>query len=91
MLIAKNPRLYGFRELQPMAPYAYEYFSVPGGTDLFQLAKHLKVSKEKLRTLNPELVHGFVPSFVNNHRIRIPKGSTTHVSQFIRSQLKKNL
>ncbi|MCB0361682.1 MAG: murein transglycosylase, partial [Bdellovibrionales bacterium] len=91
MLIAKNPRLYGFSELQPMSPYTYEYFSVPGGTDLFQLARHLKVGKKELKILNPELVHGFVPSFVKSHRIRIPKGTTTHVSRFVRIQAKKNL
>lgn len=91
MLIAKNPQLYGFREIQPMSPYSYEYFSVPGGTDLFQLAKFIGVKKEDLRIINPELVHGFIPSFVGNHRIRIPKGTTTHVSEYVRGQLQKNL
>ncbi len=91
MLIAKNPQLYGFNRLQPMSPYRYEYFSAPGGTDLYQLARFLKINKEELKKLNPELVHGFIPSFINSHRIRIPKGQLTQASQFVRNQLQKNL
>ena len=87
LIIAKAPGLYGFRNLNPQAPVKYEYFHVPGGTDLFNLAGYLKMNTKNLRYLNPELVHGFVPGFVKSHRIRIPKGSTTKVSNYVRKLL----
>jgi len=87
MLIAKAPRLYGFHELKLQPPYAFEYFHVPGGTDLYNLANYLGLNSAQLTRLNPELVKGFVPASVNSHKIRIPKGLTPKVSQFIRAQL----
>lgn len=87
MLIAKAPGLYGFNDIKPQEPYKFEYFQVPGGTDLFSLAAYLNVSGEKLSKLNPELVKGFVPSHVQSHKIRIPIGLTANASQYIRSQL----
>lgn len=87
ILISKAPRLYGFKDLNPLSPYQYEYMSVPGGTDLYSLANYIGVTKKKLKSLNPELKMGFIPGFINSHRIRIPKGYQTKVSQFIRTQL----
>ena len=85
MLIAKAPKLYGFHEVVPQQPYVYDYFSVPGGTDLFNLARYIGVSGQHLTQLNPELLKGFVPTFVHSHRIRIPKGVQPRVSQFVRA------
>lgn len=87
MLIAKAPKLYGFNELNLKAPYSYDYMNVPGGTDLYNLAKFARLNSADLLKLNPELVKGFVPSTIRTHRIRIPKGSTSRVSDFIRAQL----
>jgi len=89
LLISKRPRMYGFYNIQRKQPFSYEYFSVPGGTDLYHLSKYLKVNKRLLKRLNPELIHGFIPGFINSHRIRVPKGTTTRVSQFVRSYMKK--
>jgi len=91
VLISKAPRLYGFYGVKPKQPYSYEYFFVPGGTDLHKLSKYLKVNKKVLEKLNPELIHGFIPRFVSSHRIRIPKGSTIKVSQFVRNHMKNRL
>ena len=86
MLIAKAPKLYGFRDVKPKSPHSYEYFYAPGGTDLYILADHLGISRSRLKTLNPELVKGFIPSFVQNHKIRIPPGFTVKVSKLIREK-----
>jgi membrane-bound lytic murein transglycosylase D len=86
MIIAKSPHLYGFRDIQGFEPYDFEYFFVPGGTDLQGLARHLGVNAEALTQLNPELVHGFVPATVINHRIRVPRGSIRRVADFVRAQ-----
>jgi hypothetical protein len=86
-LIAKAPKLYGFHELNPQQPYRYDYFTVPGGTDLVNLARYIGVNREQLSKLNPELIKGFVPTFVHSHRIRIPKGLQPRVSQFVRASM----
>ncbi len=87
VMISKAPKLYGFTDLSPKDPYSFDYFSVPGGTDLMNLAKFLDIDHENLSRLNPELLKGFVPSFVKSHRIRIPKGSSSKVSNYLRVQL----
>lgn len=87
MLIAKAPKLYGFHELNMKAPYRYEYYQVPGGTDLYNLAQYVGVPAAKLTSLNPELLKGFVPTSVRSHKIRIPHGLTSRVSDFVRAQL----
>jgi membrane-bound lytic murein transglycosylase D len=87
MLIAKAPRLYGIHINQPKEPYMFDYFHVPGGTDLMSLAEAIGTSTDALQTLNPELIKGFVPPYVKSHRIRIPKGYSLRVSKFIREQL----
>lgn len=87
LLIAKSPRIYGFEGLQPHSPYRFDYFHVPGGTDLLSLADRLNLPSKELTRLNPELLRGYVPSDIKTHKIRIPAGSTAKVSQFIRSRL----
>jgi membrane-bound lytic murein transglycosylase D len=87
MLIAKAPKLYGFHELNSKAAYVYDYYHVPGGTDLSSLADFLKVNPVELSRLNPELVRGYVPGHVHTHPIRIPKGSSDRVADFIRARL----
>lgn len=87
MLIAKAPKLYGFHDLNMKQPYRYDYMNVPGGTDLYNLARFAGFNSADLLRLNPELLKGFVPTNVRTHRIRIPKGSNSKVSDFIRAQL----
>jgi membrane-bound lytic murein transglycosylase D len=87
MLIAKAPKLYGFKDLNLKQPYRYDYMNVPGGTDLYNLARFTGLRSADLVGLNPELLKGFVPSTVRSHRIRIPKGANSKVSAFIRAQL----
>ena len=87
MLIAKAPKLYGFHELNPQAPYSFEFFHVPGGTDLIDLAQFLRIDSGALTRLNPELTRGFVPSEIRSHQIRIPKGLNSRVSDFVRARL----
>lgn len=87
MLIAKAPKLYGFNDLQLKPPYRYEYFHVPGGTDLVNMARHFKIEEKFILKLNPELVRGLVPSNVGQHRIRIPQGWTVQVAKYIRTHI----
>ena len=87
MLIAKAPALYGFRDIEYHLPESFEYFHIPGGTDLEKLAAHLGVSSKHLKELNPELLHGYVPRGVADHLIRIPKGSMLAVSDYVKMRV----
>lgn len=86
ILISKAPALYGFRDLEYQMPLSYETVMVPGGTDIVNLASYLGVSEKYLKGLNPELLKGFIPSEIQSHEIRVPKGSVTAVAQFVRLQ-----
>lgn len=83
MLISKAPNLYGFRNLEKMNPLEYDVINVPGGTDLVDLAEHLSVTKKSLQDMNAELVLGYVPRNINSHYIRIPRGSSKMVAQYV--------
>ena len=87
ILIAKNPKLYGFTNIEPMEPYAYEPYFAPGGTDLHGLASYIGFTAEHLRRLNPGLVKGFIPKIEKGYWIRIPKGHLNNVSRYIKTQI----
>ena len=83
MMIAKAPGVYGFDRLAKLDPLDYESLTVPGGTDLNDIADHLGVTHQLLHDLNAELIHGFVPEQVEKHEIRIPRGSLAMVKDFV--------
>lgn len=87
ILIAKSPQNYGFDDVRPQAPYDFDYFFVPGGTDLENLAYYIGADKSLLKQMNPELLKGFIPQYVTTHRIRIPRGHLSKASEFIRASL----
>lgn len=82
-LIAKNPHAYGFKSPSKpkIEPYTYHY--VPGGTDLVRIAQTLKISKEMLKKLNPELNFAYIPDDIKAHRIRVPKDFGQRVSRLV--------
>lgn len=84
MLIAKSPKLYGFRNLNKWKALKYEYFFVPSGTDLNDIADKLMITRKSLKTLNSELKHSYIPPYVRGHHIKIPKGSSYKLSKHIK-------
>ncbi|OFZ15435.1 MAG: hypothetical protein A2Z20_12080 [Bdellovibrionales bacterium RBG_16_40_8] len=87
MLIAKAPKLYGFRDLNPQQQISYEFFTAPGGTDLENLSLYIGIDKETLNRMNPEIIKGFIPQYVSSHKIRIPKGALAKAKRFASSGL----
>ncbi len=81
-LIAKSPALYGFNNLEYKVPYQFEETLVPGGTDLANLAQYIGVRHRYLKDLNPDLLKGFIPREVKEHRIKVPVGSKPLVRQY---------
>jgi membrane-bound lytic murein transglycosylase D len=84
MLIAKAPKLYGFKDIRREKPQTYDTVFVPGGFDLKNFAQFIRDGDGTISYLNPELVLGFVPKNVKSHQIRIPTGSLTKVGNYIR-------
>jgi membrane-bound lytic murein transglycosylase D len=61
ILIAKNPEKYGFRNVQRMAPLAYDTVSVPSATSLQLIASLTDTNTDYIRSLNPELRRDMTP------------------------------
>lgn len=80
MMISKSPSLYGFFDISQYEAYDFDEVSVPGGTDLRDLAEKIGVTSKTLKDLNSELLLGYVPSQVRHHKIRVPKGAGTLVA-----------
>lgn len=87
LMIAKAPKLYGFNKVKPLKPYKYEYFYVPGGTDLINLANFMGFTKDFFLRLNPAILKGFIPKSEPGYWIRIPKGHTANASLFLRNKI----
>ncbi len=78
-IIAKNPKLYGFREVKYKSPELYEYVKIPGGTHLKKVAKLTSENYKTIRNLNPELLKFYIPKEILSHKIRVPLGRGTLV------------
>lgn len=83
MMISKSPGLYGFHNLAQFDSLEYDIVHVPGGTDLRELADKLGVTTKSLKDLNAELILGYVPSQIQKHAIRVPKGSVAVVGEIL--------
>lgn len=87
-LIAKNPAFYGFELNNSIQPLSYTYQFVPGGTDLYQIARQLKISKSEMKDLNPELLRAYIPENITSHRIRVPKDFRTKVALYFSKSIR---
>jgi membrane-bound lytic murein transglycosylase D len=83
MLIAKAPSLYGMRGLNNLEPFRYQLITVPGGTEIDQIADYIGVTRQAMRELNSELKLAMVPKEVPNHTIRVPVGAYKITKKFI--------
>lgn len=90
MLIAKAPSLYGMRGLNNLEPFRYQLITVPGGTDIDQIADYIGVTRQSLRDLNAELKMAMVPKEIPNHTIRVPVGAYKITKKFI-EEISKNV
>lgn len=87
LLIAKAPQMYGFNRVNYSHPLTFETIRAPGGTRLDDVADAIGVTPSHMRELNPELVRGYIPNYVEAHAIRIPKGSAQLVAHYFRRSI----
>ena len=84
--ILKNPALYGLNEFIVLAPYEYDIFFTPGGTNLKKMSLGTKIPLDQIKILNPDLKKDSIPSSIASHPIRIPKGAGILVSKWLDKQ-----
>jgi membrane-bound lytic murein transglycosylase D len=73
ILIAKNPARYGFHNIRPDAPLAYDVVNVPTATSLQLIASATGTSVDLIRSLNPELRRDTTPRG-ESYNLRVPPG-----------------
>ncbi|HEY0100317.1 MAG TPA: transglycosylase SLT domain-containing protein [Pyrinomonadaceae bacterium] len=73
ILIAKNPAKYGFHNIRPDAPLAYDVVNVPSATSLQLIASATDTSVDYIRSLNPELRRDTTPRG-ESYNLRVPPG-----------------
>ena len=73
-LIAKDPKRYGFTDIEYEEPLRYEKVKVPELTGLFLVAKACETSFQEIKNLNPELQRGVTPPNEDAYEIKIPFG-----------------
>ncbi|EPZ52385.1 transglycosylase SLT domain protein [Bacteriovorax sp. BAL6_X] len=73
-IIGKNLKSFGFEEIDWHEPLDFQEISVPGGADLFEIAKDLNVEFDDLHYLNPEIQRWFTPPTHKTYTLRVPVG-----------------
>lgn len=75
IIIAKNPEKYGFTDIQPENPYAYETLEVGPGLTLDAVALISNCDRKTIDILNQELSTDKTPLNQSSYHIKIPVGS----------------
>jgi len=76
--IAKEPAKYGFYDIEPESPLAFEEVLVGGGTALRSIASRTGLDASDLEALNPHLVRKMTPPG-RSYAVRVPVGAGTQV------------
>lgn len=71
--LARDPRRYGFHDVEPLPPLRYDRVTVPDATSVDVLAGAAEVEQEVLEELNPHLTRGLTPAG-RETAIRVPAG-----------------
>jgi peptidoglycan lytic transglycosylase D len=71
-LIAKEPKKYGFFDIEYQRPLRYEKVKVPEVTDLRLIAQACEVTLNEIKELNPELSRWCTPPNLPDYEIKIP-------------------
>jgi membrane-bound lytic murein transglycosylase D len=75
-IVGHNRAEFGFANVAPDPPWAYDTIQVPAGTSFSTLARAAGTSSEVIEALNPELLRDRVPPDRGPCTVRIPLGSS---------------
>ena len=79
-LVAKQPRRYGFDEVEPLAPLMFDEVTVADATGLDVIARLADTSVAAVLELNPQFVRGITPPG-RSVVVRVPRGLGALVAQ----------
>jgi membrane-bound lytic murein transglycosylase D len=74
-IVGRNQAAFGFAEVTPDPPFAYEEVDVPAGTTLATVARAAGAKTEVVEALNPHLLRSRTPPERGITRVRIPVGT----------------
>ena len=75
IIIARNPKKYGFYNIAYEQPVRYDLIKVPARTDLRAVAVSGSTTIKNIRELNNELRKNLTPPSKTSYTLKIPKGS----------------
>lgn len=75
MMIAKNPEYYGFGDVEPAAPLAFDVVEVPDATSFDVLAEAAGTTENEIKRLNPQYPRRVTPPD-GPAEVRVPKGQS---------------
>jgi membrane-bound lytic murein transglycosylase D len=73
-LIAKNPKEFGFEELEYHQPLNYDEVTIDAPVDLQVIAECAETTFEVIKELNPELRRWCTPPDLPEYTLRVPEG-----------------
>jgi membrane-bound lytic murein transglycosylase D len=81
IIIAKNPKKYGFDDVEYQPPFTYETAEAPRWTALKAVSLAGNVDVQELQNLNRELLKPFTPPDSSTYPLRVPVGKKTAVEK----------
>jgi membrane-bound lytic murein transglycosylase D len=85
-IVGHNLAAFGYADISPDAPFAYEEVDVPAGTSLATVARAAGAKPEVIEALNPHLQRGRTPPDRGVTRVRLPPGTgATYAASFDRT------
>ena len=74
-IVGRNQAAFGFGDVTPDPPFAYEEVEVPAGTTLATVARAAGAKTEVVEALNPHLLRSRTPPDRGATRVRVPTGT----------------
>jgi membrane-bound lytic murein transglycosylase D len=74
-IVGHNLAAFGYADVPPDAPFAYEAVDVPAGTSLATVARAAGTRPEVIEALNPHLQRGRTPPDRGATQVRLPPGT----------------
>jgi membrane-bound lytic murein transglycosylase D len=73
-IVGRNQAAFGFADVTPDAPFAFEEVEVPAGTTLAAVARAAGAKSDVVETLNPQFLRARTPPERAAARVRVPVG-----------------
>jgi len=76
-IVGRNQGAFGFADVTPDPPFAFDEVEVPAGTTLATVARAAGAKNEVVEALNPQLLRNRTPPERGAMRVRVPTGTAS--------------